>query len=355
MIPAPRLTLTLSTVLTIPALASVAPSSGSTDVLRLIASTTRPNIVVIMADDMRADDLRWMPIVRHRLVERGVSFGNFYASLPLCCPSRASFLTGEYAHNTGVLGNGSSDGFHAFDDSSTLATDLRRAGYQTALVGKYLNGYGEVSPKSSPGADSTRYVPPGWTIWDGAPTVSSGPMRGSVYDYRNTTVNRNGTLVSLRGQYNTRAFGSIADGLITRMSAKNSPFFLDEAYAAPHFGGPTEADDPPAIQSKSPLIKIRTPAVTEQVRDRFDSIIRKPRGHPEIDVSDKPAWVSYMPIPSRRALSAVISTGHCNTSLIRLCRGGRCGPWGLRAVDAGGDRRGVGAFAGRAGGEADCS
>ena len=86
----------------------------------------RPNIVVIMADDMRADDLQWMPATRRLIAHEGVSFVNSFASLPLCSPSRASFLTGLYAHNHGVLGDHRLWGFHAFDDSSTIATDLQR-------------------------------------------------------------------------------------------------------------------------------------------------------------------------------------------------------------------------------------
>src|SRR5262249_55732778 len=150
----------------------------------------RPNIVVIMADDMRADDLRWMPATRRLLGSAGATFANSFASQPLCCPSRATFLTGQYAHNTGVLGNGGPFGFHAFHDSWTLAPDLRAAGSRAPLVGKYLNGSGMTAPPGrSAGTSSRTYVPPGWTDWYGAPTVLGGPLKGSVYNYRKTTVN----------------------------------------------------------------------------------------------------------------------------------------------------------------------
>jgi arylsulfatase A-like enzyme len=268
--------------------------------------SARRNIVVILADDMRADDLRWMPTVRHTLARRGVSFTDFYASLPLCCPSRASFLTGQYAHNHGVLGNHMPYGFRAFDDSSTIATDLRSAGYRTALVGKYLNGYGDEPARGDPhGTGSLHYVPPGWTTWNGAPTVTGGSLRGSVYNYRNTVLSRNGHLLSLRGDYNTEAFGDRSVRLIEKFSARESPFFLFESYLAPHYGWPQEADDPRIWQSRMPRIKIQTPAVTRAVRGRFDTIIRQPQGKPEVDVSDKPAWVSQMPIPPPHALKAM--------------------------------------------------
>ena len=102
----------------------------------------RPNILVITADDMRSDDLRWMPRVRHQLAARGLVFRNSFTPNPLCCPARATFLTGRYSHNHRVLDVVRPYGFAAFDDSTTLGTVLRRSGYRTAVVGKYLNGYG---------------------------------------------------------------------------------------------------------------------------------------------------------------------------------------------------------------------
>ena len=89
-------------------------------------------------------------------------------------------LTGQYAHNHGVMGNTPPHGgFQAFRDDETLAVWLTRAGYNTALLGKYLNGYD---------APSTRtYLPPGWTQWQ-VPVIG-------VYNYRSFTMNENGRLV----------------------------------------------------------------------------------------------------------------------------------------------------------------
>ena len=92
---------------------------------------------------MRWDDLRWMPNVRRLLQRRGLTFENSFAPYPLCCPSRASFLTGEYAHNHHVYSHEDPFGFASFHDRRTIATVLQKAGYRTALVGKYLNGYGQ--------------------------------------------------------------------------------------------------------------------------------------------------------------------------------------------------------------------
>ncbi|MGI8720687.1 MAG: sulfatase-like hydrolase/transferase, partial [Geodermatophilaceae bacterium] len=66
---------------------------------------SRPNIILISADDMRADDIRVMDNVRSLLTEQGTTFTNSYVSFPLCGPSRASLVTGQYAHNHGVLTN----------------------------------------------------------------------------------------------------------------------------------------------------------------------------------------------------------------------------------------------------------
>jgi len=116
----------------------------------------QPDIILILTDDQRFDTLWAMPTVRSQLVAKGVSFSNGYVSNPVCCPSRSSTLTGQYSHTTRVYTNHPKEpfgGFPAFDDRSTVATWLQQAGYRTALMGKYLNGYGE------------SYVPPGWDRW----------------------------------------------------------------------------------------------------------------------------------------------------------------------------------------------
>src|SRR5205823_4452658 len=98
----------------------------------------RPNVVLILTDDQRWDTLWAMPNVQRYLVHRGVTFRNGFVVNSLCCPSRASILTGKYSHGTGVYRNtGTNGGFSAFDDSSTVATWLHDAGYHTGLIGKY--------------------------------------------------------------------------------------------------------------------------------------------------------------------------------------------------------------------------
>jgi arylsulfatase A-like enzyme len=121
------------------------------------APPTRPNIVLILADDLDVPLVEQMPRVRDRLADHGVRFENSFVSQPLCGPSRASILTGAYPHNHRVTENLSYEGFRASGlEQASLAVWLRAAGYRTALVGKYQNGY--------PAGDEA-WVPPGWTDW----------------------------------------------------------------------------------------------------------------------------------------------------------------------------------------------
>lgn len=206
-----------------------------------------PNIVVFMLDDMRWDELNWMPQVRHFVARRGVVFDNSFSPDPLCCPARASFLTGQLTHNHGVYTHQRPFGFRAFDDRSTLATALGSVGYRTALVGKYLNGYG--SMWTHQGAhDSATYIPPGWDDWYAGVELLdrpwNDPLRGDMYDYFDTTMNENGTLIPHQGEYNTDVFERLARKSLADSAAQTDPFFLFVTPLAPHHGDPVEYDDP---------------------------------------------------------------------------------------------------------------
>ena len=109
-------------------------------------AATPPNVVIIMADDMRADAIGDMTQLQSLIVDHGVTFQNAMVPTSLCCPSRATTLTGKFAHTTGVWGNApGTGGWSAFKkngwEKSNLFTWLHDAGYTTALIGKYLNGY----------------------------------------------------------------------------------------------------------------------------------------------------------------------------------------------------------------------
>lgn len=134
----------------------------------------RPNIVLIVTDDQRFDTLHAMPAVQ-RLIHRGIRLRSAIVTNPLCCPSRATILTGRFSHTTGVYTNGGANGgWHAFrpSESSTIATALDAAGYRTALIGKYMNGYG----------GSGVHVPPGWDRWFAFVQDNSLYFNYSVFD-----------------------------------------------------------------------------------------------------------------------------------------------------------------------------
>jgi N-acetylglucosamine-6-sulfatase len=138
------------------------PSSQERSLAQETGAQQRHNIVFILTDDLDTGSISAMAGLRAQLMEQGTTFNNAFATDPICCPSRATFLRGQYSHNTGIQGNSAPEGGHAkFQrlelDHSTVATWLDGAGYDTVYLGKYMNGYGS----------GTHYVPPGWDRWFG--------------------------------------------------------------------------------------------------------------------------------------------------------------------------------------------
>jgi N-acetylglucosamine-6-sulfatase len=219
---------------------------------------TTPNLVLIMLDDARVEMLRFMPIVQRLLVDQGISFKNSYVVNPLCCPSRASFLTGDLSHTTGVYTNDPRHhgGFAAFRDGSTIATWLDEAGYRTAMIGKYFNGYG--------GADG--YVPPGWDEWFATFT------NGAFYDYLAVANGEEMSFGDDPSDYGTTVLRERAVRFI-RTTEATEPLFLYFAPHAPHEPATPEARDRKLFTSEDWK---RSPS--------FD----------EADVSDKPNHVSRL-------------------------------------------------------------
>src|SRR5215212_9891025 len=139
----------------------------SADLRKAVARTApaRPNIVFILTDDMRKDDLKYMPKTKALLQNTGITFENAFVSNALCCPSRSTIMRGQYPHRTGVWSNSSTDsrtttvgGWQAYrqkgNEKDNVATRLQDAGYRTGLFGKYINRYA-----------NTTYRPPGWGRW----------------------------------------------------------------------------------------------------------------------------------------------------------------------------------------------
>ena len=260
--------------------ASEAPGRDS-DAGASIAAQTRPNVIVIETDDQTLESMRVMGNVQRLLAAEGTTFDNSFASFPLCCPSRATLLTGQYAHNHTVMGNAPPQGgYEKLDHSNTLAVWLQRAGYHTAHVGKYLNGYGS--------RQNEHEVPPGWSEWHGATSLP----------YFGFTVNEGGQLVSVPAtpeNYQSDFWTRTAVDVVRRRAGSDQPFFMWLAYYAPHGGGPREPDDPPAPARRPRQQRVQglpTPAVAPRHRNAFSaSALPSSSSFNEADVSDKPAGI----------------------------------------------------------------
>ena len=189
------------------------------------------NVVVVLTDDQEPASLRVMKTVRRELSSRGTSFSNAYATLPQCCPSRATFLTGQYAHNHGVRGNEPELGGYArLENSETIATWLDAAGYRTAWVGKFLNGYGEPDKSQVSGETALTDVPEGWDRWWAPVDHTEAMMYGYALN-ENGTVRRYGT--SAR-DYQTDVLARRAAGFVRETADAGDPFLLVVAPTAPH-------------------------------------------------------------------------------------------------------------------------
>jgi N-acetylglucosamine-6-sulfatase len=233
--------------------------SGPTDSQ---AHTAKPNIIFILADDMRKDDLKYMPKMRSVLKDKGMIFHNAFVSTPLCCPSRATIMRGQYAHNSGVWNIfGSSSGWQTYRakglERNNVATRLDATGYRTGLFGKYLNGY-----------KGTANKPPGWDKW----FAHTGGVH--YYDYK---INDDGTVRhfgSTSADYETDVIANRAKTFIGTSVRTGKPFFAYVAPKAPH--------DP------------YTPARRDE--HTFDGI-RAPRlpSFNEKNVADKPSWIRKLP------------------------------------------------------------
>lgn len=236
------------------------------------AAAPRPNIVVILTDDQDAS-VEHMKRVTSLLANQGLTFDNSFVSTPMCAPSRATLLTGLYAHNHETFTNaGGLGGFERFRslgrESATVATWLQAAGYRTALIGKYLNRY----PGDTPGSDRS-YVPAGWDYW----AAFFAPDHTLPYwDYM---VNENRDVA----YYPKRVDDYSTDDMTRRAlkfidateRADDQPFFLFIAPSTPH----TPAD--PAPRHEGTFSGYQAPRV-----GAFN----------EEDMSDKPRYYQSLPL-----------------------------------------------------------
>ena len=252
----------------------------------------KPNIVLMTVDDLdeATFDLALanglMPAVKTAMIDHGTRFSNSFVVDSLCCPSRATTLSGQYAHNHNVHGNLPPQGsITAFDNANTLAMWLQAAGYRTAFVGKYLNGYGQFT--------SQTYVPPGWTDWQGL----IDPSTYTAYDHM---WNDNGTVVDDRANgtvwwnYNLDMTTLRARRPIKAVDPR--PLFLWLSPVAPHFWW--QSRDRPVPHNECPgpgEFGGNIYGFSLTAAPRYAGTVSLPLSQGpsfnESDVSDKPPWI----------------------------------------------------------------
>ncbi|MGL5810976.1 MAG: sulfatase family protein [Nocardioides sp.] len=225
------------------------------------AAPGKPNIVFILTDDLSTDLVEFMPNLK-ALIRRGTSFSRYSVSNSLCCPSRASILTGRYPHNTRMFSNRSpKGGYQRFKreglERETYAVALQRAGYRTALMGKYLNEY-----------RTTDAPAPGWDSW----AVAGNGYRN--YDYRLRVDDRVVEYGSRPEDYLTWVLSRRSTAFIESSAAAGEPFAIEIATFAPH------APATPARRDRTRFPRLEAP---------------RPPSFNEANVSDKPAWVRRLP------------------------------------------------------------
>ncbi|MDQ4126655.1 MAG: sulfatase [Actinomycetota bacterium] len=227
----------------------------------VVRTSEGPNVVLILTDDLDAGLLEAHPTRYPNLRElaaKGTTFENAFVTDPLCCPSRATILRGQYAHNHQIVGNwwprGGSQKFRELGlGGSTIATWLQDEGYRTVLVGKYMNGY-----------YGTR-VPVGWDDW-----------YAIAGDYLSEDLNENGRVhhYDPERHHLDDVLAEKATAYVRRSPQNGAPFFMWLGTKAPH------APATPAVRHEDAFSDTRLPRSPS-----FD----------EEDVSDKPDWVRDNP------------------------------------------------------------
>jgi len=261
------------------------------------ATTTqaRPNIILITTDDQAPSQLRgrYMPKTLKQIGGKGTMFTNAIVTTPLCCPSRATMLTGQYAHNHGVLANSYS---LLEDRDNVLPAWLRRAGYRTAHVGKFLNGY------EAAVGDATE-VAPGWDTW----FTTLGATRYFDYD-----VSANGALRHFgKGKRNnvTGVLSRKAASLVRRYTPSSQPLYLQLDHRAPH----TET----GVNSGGRCGARAVPEDPDDEKPLRHEPLPNPPSFNEADVSDKPSFVRDRPLLSGGRIKKMTKRYECAAGALR--------------------------------------
>jgi N-acetylglucosamine-6-sulfatase len=278
------------------ALAAAAPTGGAAK-RKGPKKQKSPNVVLVMSDDQAAETQRYMPRTNALLGKGGVTFNNNFVSYSLCCPSRSTLLTGQYAHNHDIRGNTPPAGGYtklAPFLGNSLPAWLQRAGYYTAHIGKFLNGYGNTSPDTE--------IPPGWSEWYGA-LDDPDAYTGGTYTMYGYTLNENGSIVHYGSTpdvvdpptYQTDIYANKAVDFISRRAPKRKPFFLSVAPLASH----TESGGACACAANNPRAAPRHEGVFAN-----EVPLSRPNFN-EADVSDKPQSIKSLTVMNAAQQEAI--------------------------------------------------
>jgi arylsulfatase A-like enzyme len=246
----------------------------------------RPNLIFIFTDDQPYHTVDYMPTVKNELLAKGVVFENAFATTPLCCPSRASILSGQYVHNHEVYTNTLPlGGATRFDDTEALSPWIQAAGYRTGYFGKYLNAYEDIQPYG--------YMPPGWDMWKSflSKNLTTVEDKGNMQYYFDFSMSENGTpVVYEKSKDNFSADVVTRNALEFIRAARDEPFMLMVSYYNPH----------------SPYIS--APRHRDSFRageDYWDWVQYRPPSFNEADVSDKPDYMAELSPLSPEELDTV--------------------------------------------------
>jgi N-acetylglucosamine-6-sulfatase len=248
----------------------------------------QPNFVFVLTDDqdLASYNRRTMPNTVRLLADRGTTFTNYLDATSLCCPSRAALLTGQYGHNNGVLNN--KPGYSTLrEPDNVLPVWLQRAGYRTANVGKFLNGYERT-------VGDNKEVAPGWDEW--ATLVG----KHSFYDFKLAVSGEERKVKYENGPYLTDELNRRAVELVHEFTG-SQPFFLQLSQLAPH----VENGD-----SGGRCGTFSVPAPRDAGRFRGAPLPSLP-GVEEADVSDKPTFIRELPPLTDRKLAIIERRYRC--------------------------------------------
>jgi arylsulfatase A-like enzyme len=227
-----------------------------------------------MTDDQELNSMWVMQKVNQLLAQDGTTFANSFVSYPLCCPSRSTFVTGQFAKNHGVMDViPPTGGYGKLDHENTLSVWLQDAGYFTGFIGKWLNGYGNTDTNPSDEIPAYKEVPPGWDLWNAA----VGAHAARYFDFY---LNEDGKL-KFYTDYQTDIYTQKAVDLINQSPSFVKPYFLFVSFTAPH----TSSDGF---------------AVSAPRHDGYysDEPLPKPPNFNEADVSDKSIQLQEIPLMS---------------------------------------------------------